>query len=35
LIAPPITTHNMADDANDLILSQIPHVRLFNASSGP
>jgi hypothetical protein len=30
---PPITTHNMADDANDPILSQIRRVKLFNASS--
>lgn len=27
---PPITTHNMADDANDPILNQIRRVRLFN-----
>ncbi|KAF7293138.1 Glycogen [starch] synthase [Mycena chlorophos] len=30
---PPVTTHNMADDANDPILSQIRRVRLFNSSS--
>ncbi|KAJ7213265.1 glycogen synthase [Mycena rebaudengoi] len=30
---PPITTHNMADDANDPILNQIRRVKLFNASS--
>jgi glycogen synthase len=29
---PPITTHNMADDANDPILNQIRRVKLFNAS---
>jgi len=27
---PPIVTHNMADDANDPILSQIRRVKLFN-----
>ncbi|KAK0234763.1 glycogen synthase [Armillaria nabsnona] len=27
---PPITTHNMVDDANDPILNQIRRVRLFN-----
>ncbi|KAG5350832.1 glycogen synthase isoform 1 [Termitomyces sp. Mn162] len=30
---PPVTTHNMADDANDPILSQIRRVRLFNDHS--
>ncbi|KAH9848225.1 glycogen synthase [Lenzites betulinus] len=30
---PPVTTHNMADDANDPILNQIRRVQLFNASS--
>ena len=30
---PPITTHNMADDANDPILNQIRRVKLFNAGS--
>ncbi|KAJ7186688.1 glycogen synthase [Mycena filopes] len=30
---PPIVTHNMADDANDPILSQIRRVRLFNSAS--
>ncbi|KAF9466688.1 glycogen synthase [Collybia nuda] len=30
---PPVTTHNMADDANDPILNQIRRVKLFNASS--
>jgi len=30
---PPITTHNMADDAGDPILNQIRRVKLFNASS--
>ncbi|KAF8170621.1 glycogen synthase [Mycena galopus ATCC 62051] len=30
---PPITTHNMADDANDPILNQIRRVRLFNDAS--
>ncbi len=30
---PPITTHNMADDANDPILNQIRRVRLFNHSN--
>jgi glycogen(starch) synthase len=29
---PPIVTHNMADDANDLILNQIRRVKLFNDS---
>ncbi|KAF9819264.1 hypothetical protein IEO21_02303 [Rhodonia placenta] len=29
---PPITTHNMADDANDPILNQVRRVQLFNAS---
>ncbi|KAJ7575900.1 glycogen synthase [Mycena floridula] len=29
---PPVTTHNMADDANDPILNQIRRVRLWNAS---
>ncbi|KAF8639024.1 hypothetical protein AX17_001776 [Amanita inopinata Kibby_2008] len=28
---PPVTTHNMADDANDPILNQIRRVKLFNA----
>jgi glycogen(starch) synthase len=28
---PPVTTHNMADDATDPILSQIRRVQLFNA----
>ncbi|KAL5512370.1 GSY1 [Sanghuangporus baumii] len=28
---PPITTHNMADDAHDPILNQIRRVQLFNA----
>ncbi|CAO1630663.1 unnamed protein product [Sympodiomycopsis kandeliae] len=27
---PPVTTHNMADDANDPILNQIRRVQLFN-----
>ena len=27
---PPITTHNMADDANDPILNQLRRVKLFN-----
>lgn len=27
---PPITTHNMVDDANDPILNQIRRVKLFN-----
>ena len=27
---PPIVTHNMADDANDPVLSQIRRVKLFN-----
>lgn len=30
---PPVTTHNMADDANDPILNQIRRVRLFNDPS--
>ena len=30
---PPVTTHNMADDANDPILNQIRRVQLFNRSS--
>ncbi|KAI0259149.1 glycogen synthase [Gloeopeniophorella convolvens] len=30
---PPVTTHNMADDANDPILNQIRRVKLFNSSS--
>ncbi|EIW65140.1 glycogen synthase [Trametes versicolor FP-101664 SS1] len=30
---PPITMHNMADDANDPILNQIRRVQLFNSSS--
>ena len=30
---PPITTHNMADDASDPILNQIRRVKLFNAGS--
>jgi glycogen synthase len=30
---PPVTTHNMADDAGDPILNQIRRVKLFNASS--
>jgi hypothetical protein len=30
---PPVTTHNMADDANDPILNQIRRVELFNRSS--
>lgn len=30
---PPVVTHNMCDDANDPILNQIRHVRLFNDSS--
>jgi glycogen(starch) synthase len=30
---PPITTHNMADDANDPILNQIRRVQLFNRST--
>ncbi|KAF7334391.1 Glycogen [starch] synthase [Mycena venus] len=30
---PPITTHNMADDAGDPILNQIRRVRLFNDAS--
>jgi glycogen synthase len=30
---PPVTTHNMTDDANDPVLSQIRRVRLFNSSS--
>lgn len=29
---PPITTHNMTDDANDPILNQIRRVQLFNSS---
>jgi glycogen synthase len=29
---PPIVTHNMADDANDPVLSQIRRVKLFNNS---
>ncbi|AQZ15362.1 GSY1 (YFR015C) and GSY2 (YLR258W) [Zygosaccharomyces parabailii] len=32
---PPVVTHNMADDANDPILNQIRHVRLFNHPSDP
>ncbi|KAJ7575906.1 glycogen synthase-domain-containing protein [Mycena floridula] len=32
---PPVTTHNMADDANDPILNQIRCVRLWNASRIP
>lgn len=30
---PPVTTHNMADDANDPILNQIRRVQLFNRAS--
>lgn len=30
---PPITTHNMADDANDPILNQLRRVQLFNRST--
>ncbi|CAL1702466.1 unnamed protein product [Somion occarium] len=30
---PPITTHNMADDANDPILNQIRRVQLFNSEA--
>lgn len=30
---PPVTTHNMADDATDPILNQIRRVQLFNSSS--
>ncbi len=30
---PPIVTHNMEDDANDPVLTQIRHVKLFNHSS--
>ncbi|KAK4703669.1 glycogen synthase, partial [Phenoliferia sp. Uapishka_3] len=30
---PPVTTHNMADDANDPVLNQIRRVQLFNRSS--
>jgi len=30
---PPVTTHNMADDATDPILMQIRRVQLFNQSS--
>jgi glycogen(starch) synthase len=30
---PPVTTHNMVDDAGDPILNQIRRVKLFNASS--
>lgn len=30
---PPVTTHNMADDANDPILNQIRRVQLFNRES--
>ncbi|KAG5652938.1 glycogen synthase isoform 1 [Sphagnurus paluster] len=30
---PPVTTHNMADDATDPILNQIRRVRLFNDAS--
>ncbi|KAI8926110.1 glycogen synthase [Entophlyctis helioformis] len=30
---PPVVTHNMADDANDAILSQIRKVHLFNYAS--
>ncbi|KAI0045045.1 glycosyltransferase family 3 protein [Auriscalpium vulgare] len=30
---PPVTTHNMADDAGDPILTQIRRVKLFNSSS--
>lgn len=29
-LLPPIVTHNMADDANDPILSQLRRLRLFN-----
>ena len=29
---PPVTTHNMADDHNDPILTQIRRVKLFNHS---
>ncbi|KAI0028529.1 glycogen synthase [Vararia minispora EC-137] len=30
---PPVTTHNMADDAADPVLNQIRRVRLFNSSN--
>ncbi|KAH9942604.1 glycogen synthase [Amylocystis lapponica] len=30
---PPVTTHNMADDANDPILNQIRRVQMFNSSA--
>ena len=30
---PPIVTHNMVDDANDLILNKIRQVQLFNSPS--
>ncbi|KAI5475234.1 glycogen(starch) synthase, glycosyltransferase family 3 protein [Pseudohyphozyma bogoriensis] len=30
---PPVTTHNMSDDANDPILNQIRRVQLFNRGS--
>jgi glycogen(starch) synthase len=30
---PPVTTHNMVDDANDPILNQIRRVQLFNKST--
>ncbi|KAM0754350.1 glycogen synthase [Meredithblackwellia eburnea MCA 4105] len=30
---PPVTTHNMADDANDPVLNQIRRVQLFNRGS--
>lgn len=30
---PPVTTHNMVDDANDPILNQIRRVQLFNRST--
>ncbi|KAI0919793.1 glycogen synthase isoform 1 [Taiwanofungus camphoratus] len=30
---PPVTTHNMADDANDPILNQIRRVQLFNSGA--
>jgi len=30
---PPVTTHNMADDANDPILNQIRRVQLFNRTT--
>ncbi|CCF59982.1 hypothetical protein KAFR_0I02020 [Kazachstania africana CBS 2517] len=32
---PPVVTHNMCDDAHDLILNQIRHVQLFNHSYDP